>query len=92
MHIMLKLLCILKFLKCIIKTYKAERRINLKVRERIISIRIMNKLQNNTKLSNELGIQAKMTIKDAYKGKTGEMNDYSNTNTCNIDSSFMAGI
>lgn len=60
----------------------------MEVRERIISIGIINKLQNNTKLSNELGIQARMITKDSYQGKTGEMNDYSDINTCNTDSSF----
>lgn len=89
---MLKLLCIPKFSKCIIKIYKEERRINLEVRERIISIGIINKLQNNIKLSNELGIQARMITKDSYQGKTGEMNDYSNIDSCNTDGGFMAGI
>ena len=81
-----------KFLKCIIKTYKAERRISLEVSERIISIGIINKLQNNTKLSSELGIQARMITKDSYQGKTGEMNDYGNIDSCNTDGGFMAGI
>lgn len=89
---MLKLLCILIFLKCIIRIHKEGRRINLEVRERIISIGIINKLQNNTKLSNELGIQARMISKNSSQGKTGEMNDYSNISTCNTNSSFMAGI
>ncbi len=89
---MLKLLCIPKFLKCIIKIYKEERRINLEVRERIISIGIINKLQNNIKLSNELGIQARMITKDSYQGKTGEMNDCGNIDSCNTDGGFMASI
>ena len=62
----------------------------MEVSERIISIGIINKLQNNTKLSSELGIQARMITKDSYQGKTGEMNDYGNIDSCNTDGGFMA--
>ena len=60
-------------------------------KERVISIRIMNKLEGNKQLTSDLAITCQIKHNDLCKGK-GDEYDYNNICACNSDSGFMAGV
>ena len=60
-------------------------------KERVISIRIMNKLESNKQLTSDLGITCQIKHNDLCNGK-GDEYDYSNISACNSDSGFVVSI